>query len=115
MSKRFDIVALGDMLDAASEVEQILLGLDRHIFDMERTYQLSILHLLQTIGEAARSVSEEWRSNHPEVDWPNIVGLRNRIVHDYRNVNFNRVWEIATVEIPVLIEALRLSMPSDPP
>ncbi|MEA2165782.1 MAG: hypothetical protein QOK37_3909 [Thermoanaerobaculia bacterium] len=115
MSKRFDIVALGDMLDAAREVSQILDGVDRAEFDRQRTYQLSVIHLLQTIGEAARNVSEQWCREHPEVDWPNIVGLRNRIVHDYRNIDFDLVWEIATIEVPRLIAALRLSIPSDPP
>jgi uncharacterized protein with HEPN domain len=115
MSKRYDIVALGDMLDAAKEIEHILLGMDRDIFDMVRPYQLSVLHLLQTIGEAANRTGEECQREHPEIDWPNIIGLRNRIVHEYRNINFDRVWEIATIEIPKLIAALRLSMPSDPP
>jgi uncharacterized protein with HEPN domain len=115
MSKRFDIVALGDMLDAARELEQILLDVDRAQFDGQRTYQLSVIHLLQTIGEASRHVSEAWRNDHPEIEWPKIVGMRNRIVHDYRNVDFDLVWDIATIEVPQLIAALRLSMPSDPP
>jgi uncharacterized protein with HEPN domain len=115
MSKRFDIVALGDMLDSAREIDQMLSGVERRTFDTERMYQLSVIHLLQTIGEAARKVSPEWCRDHPEVDWPKIVGLRNRIVHDYRKIDFDLVWEIATIEVPRLIAALRLSMPSDPP
>ncbi|HXH41518.1 MAG TPA: HepT-like ribonuclease domain-containing protein [Thermoanaerobaculia bacterium] len=115
MSKRYDVVALGDMLDAAREIQQILLGMDRDIFDMERPYQLSVLHLLQTIGEAANRIHDDWRREHPEIDWPNIIGMRNRIVHDYRHINFDRVWEIATIEVPRLIAALKLSIPSDPP
>jgi uncharacterized protein with HEPN domain len=115
MSKRFDIVALGDMLDAARELEEILSGVDRAAFDAQRTYQLSAIHLLQTIGEASRKVSEAWRRDHPEIEWPKIVGMRNRIVHDYRNINFDVVWDIATVEIPRLIAALKLSIPTDPP
>jgi uncharacterized protein with HEPN domain len=115
MSKRFDLVPLGDMLDASQEIHQILLGMDRDIFDMERTYQLSVIHLLQTIGEAANRIHDDWRHEHPEIDWINIIGMRNRIVHDYRHINFDRVWEIATIEVPRLVAALKLSMPSDPP
>jgi uncharacterized protein with HEPN domain len=115
MSKRFDLVALGDMLDAAHELQQILLGVDRGQFNAQRTYQLSVIHLLQTIGEASRNVSEAWRRDHPEIEWPKIVGMRNRIVHEYRSVDFNVVWEIATLEVPKLIAALELSIPSDPP
>jgi uncharacterized protein with HEPN domain len=115
MSKRNDLVPMGDMLDAAREVEQILLGVDRGIFDRERTIQLSVLHLLQTIGEAARRVSEESRSAHPEIDWKDMIGMRSRLVHDYMNIDFNAVWKAATVDVPRLIAQLRAFMPSDPP
>jgi uncharacterized protein with HEPN domain len=74
-----------------------------------------VIHLLQTIGEASRKVGEAWRRDHPEIQWPKIVGMRNRIVHDYRNVNIDIVWDIATTEIPLLIAALTLLIPSDPP
>lgn len=115
MSKRNDLVPMGDMLDAAREVEQILLGVDRRIFDRERTIQLSVLHLLQTIGEAARRVSEESRNAHPEIDWKDMIGMRSRLVQDYMNIDFNAVWKAATADVPRLIAALKLSMPSDPP
>ena len=115
MSKRNDLVPMGDMLDAAREVAQILLGVDRRIFDRERTIQLSVLHLLQTIGEAARRVSEESRNAHPEIDWKDMIGMRSRLVHDYMNIDFDAVWKAATADVPHLIAALKLSIPSDPP
>jgi uncharacterized protein with HEPN domain len=52
---------------------------------------------------------------HPEVDWPNIVSLRNRIVHDYSGLAIGRIWDVATINVPQLIAALESFMPSDPP
>ncbi|HEV7485829.1 MAG TPA: HepT-like ribonuclease domain-containing protein [Thermoanaerobaculia bacterium] len=52
---------------------------------------------------------------HPEVDWPNIVSLRNRIVHDYSGLAIGRIWDVATINVPQLITALEAFMPSDPP
>jgi len=45
------------------------------------------------IAEAATKVSKEFREEHVEIDWPNIIGMRNRLVHDYRNINVKKVWK----------------------
>lgn len=115
MSKRFDIVALGDMLDYGRRVAAKVTDISRFGFDADDNLQLAITHLLQIVGEAAGRVSEAARIAHPEVDWPRIVGMRNRIVHDYRRIDLDVVWVTATEDVPRLITALEAFMPSDPP
>jgi uncharacterized protein with HEPN domain len=115
MSKHRDIVPLGDMLDYGRRVVAKVTDISRFDFDADDNLQLAITHLLQIIGEAAGSVSEEARIDHPEIDWPKIVGMRNRIVHDYRRIDLDVVWETATLDVPRLVLALEAFMPSDPP
>lgn len=64
------------------------------------------MYLIQVIGEAASRVSEAQRSAVPDIPWRDIVGMRHVIVHNYFSVDFEVLWDTATVNIPQLIKAL---------
>jgi uncharacterized protein with HEPN domain len=57
---------------------------------------------LEVIGEAARFISEDIRQRHPEVPWPQMIALRNRLIHGYFVVDYEIVWDIVTNELPAL-------------
>jgi uncharacterized protein with HEPN domain len=65
-----------------------------------------LIRLLEIIGEAANAVSEETRRAHPHVPWRKMVGLRNRLIHGYFNVNLHVVWDTLRGDLPDLIPAL---------
>lgn len=56
-------------------------------------------------------MSREFCDAHPEVPWKQIVGLRNRLIHDYTNVDLARVWEVVTEHVPVLIAHIEPLVP----
>ncbi len=58
--------------------------------------------ILGQIGELAGQISEETRKDNPAFPWVEIRGLRNRIVHDYENVDLDIIWEIIANDLPVL-------------
>ncbi len=106
MPPKDDLVYVAHMLDIARQVESKVAGLDRSGFDADENLQLAVTHLIQTIGEAARLVSDAYRDQHPHVPWHQITGMRHRIVHDYLNIDFDIVWEVAHREISGLIAHL---------
>lgn len=63
---------------------------------------------LQIIGEAARALPHEWKDQRPELPWGQINGIRNRVVHNYDGVDMDLLWEVITVEVPLLTEMLDL-------
>ncbi len=65
------------------------------------------------IAEAARRVSEATRQTLPTVPWQEINGMRNRLVHDYDDVNLNIVWDVIQSEIWQLIEVLKTKIPPE--
>ena len=77
------------------------------------TLQFALIYVIQTIGEAARKVSAETRSQYPSIPWSDVVGMRHRLVHDYENVRVDIVWNVAKEELPVLIEQLNAVVPKD--
>ena len=62
----------------------------------------AVVRNLGVIGEAARRLPQAFVDRHPEIPWRRIVGLRNRIVHDYFNVDLDLVWETIRGELPAL-------------
>jgi uncharacterized protein with HEPN domain len=103
-----DSVYLRHMLDQAVKVVSKLESKTRAEFDSDENLRLALAHLIQTIGEAARRVSDATREGHPELPWKQIMGMRHKIVHDYMNVNENILWVVATEHMVPLIEQLIL-------
>jgi uncharacterized protein with HEPN domain len=82
-------------------------------FDADENLRLALTHLIQTIGEAARRVSPEFRQAHPQVPWNKIVRMRHKVVHDYLHINFDIVWAVATVNVPPLLADLEQIVPPE--
>ena len=101
-----------DMLQAAREAAAFADGLSFAEFRQNRMAQLAILKAIEIVGEAASHVGPDTEEAHPEIPWPEIIGMRNRLVHGYFNVNLMRVWETVQQDIPRLISRLeRLAPP----
>lgn len=104
--KKDDLVYVGDMLELSRKGVAMLGGRDRSAYDDDEVLRIALAHIIQTIGEAARRVSEEFRQQHPEIPWTSIVGMRHRIVHDYTHIDFVTVWETVTNDLPTLVAQL---------
>ena len=81
-------------------------GKTRADLDADRQLNLSLVRLLEIVGEAASRVPREERARHPDIPWPEIVSLRNRLIHGYDTVDFDILWKIVKQDLPPLIEAL---------
>jgi uncharacterized protein with HEPN domain len=66
----------------------------------------ALVRAVELVGEAASKVTPETRQAHPDIPWRNIIGMRNRIVHDYLNVDYDIVWTVVTDNLPPLIKQL---------
>lgn len=103
---KYDAVYLGHMLESARKVSQKACGIERSEYDQDENLRLALTHLLQVIGEAASRVSRPLRDTHPQIEWSAIIGMRQKVIHDYMNVDEDVVWETALRDIPPLIAAL---------
>ncbi|MFH1417504.1 MAG: HepT-like ribonuclease domain-containing protein [Planctomycetota bacterium] len=112
--KKDDLVYLGHMLDMSRKAVAILRGRDRRAYDADETLRLALAHLIQVIGEAARRVSAECRAMHPTIPWPDIVGMRHKIVHDYMDVDSDILWSVVSNDLPALIRDLEANVSRDP-
>ena len=104
--RRDDAAYLLDMLLAAREALSFTEGLSYDEFARDRRTQLSVLKSVEIVGEAAAQVSEDTGQMHPAIPWRKIVGMRNRLVHVYFDVDLRIVWNTARDDLPVLVARL---------
>jgi uncharacterized protein with HEPN domain len=99
------------MLDAAREALSFAKNKTRGDLDNDRMLVLSLVKEIEIIGEAAANVSSEARDRYPEIPWPSIVGMRNRLIHAYFDIDYDRVWDTITDDLPPLIAILEKIVP----
>lgn len=107
MTLRDDNVRIRHILDAASEAVDLTKDCSRSDLDTDRKLNLSLVRLLEIIGEAARGVSDEFRQVNPDLPWKSMIGMRDRLVHGYFDVNLDVVWETVTDDLPPLVNQLK--------
>ena len=106
MSQHDLSVRLQHMLDASREAAALWPGgAARNTGD--RTLRLALIRLLEVVGEAASRIPMEFRDEHPEIPWFGVVGLRNRLIHGYDDIDYDIVWQILADDIPSPIAALQ--------
>jgi uncharacterized protein with HEPN domain len=106
MSRHEDFRRLQHMLDHAREASIMASSRTRSDLEADRQLNLSLVRLLEIVGEAAAKVSQELRDANPEIPWQDVVALRNRLIHGYDSVDFDILWEIVQQDIPMLVSQL---------
>jgi uncharacterized protein with HEPN domain len=106
MSRHESAVRLHHMLDHAREALALIQGKTRPDLDTDRKLNLALVRLLEIVGEAASRTPKEDRDGYPEIPWPKIIGLRNRLIHGYDLVDFDVLWQILNNDLPPLIARL---------
>ncbi len=102
-----DIVYLSHMLDMAQKIAEKLKAVTRQEYDDNEDLRMIFVHRLQIIGEAAGQISQRNRYKHNRIPWEQIIGMRNRIVHDYVNVRYGIVCDVISRDIPPLMAKVR--------
>jgi len=106
MSRREDPALLRDMLGAARSAIAAIKGRGPDALAADHVWTLGLVKCLEIVGEAAGRFSEAFRGRHPDVAWAQIVGMRNRLVHAYFEIDCEQVWRALTEDLPPLIERL---------
>lgn len=104
---KHDDVYINHILEAASEINDFINGLDRNSFINNKMARAATIRQIQIIGEAAKKISDVTKSKYPNVPWKDIAGMRDKVVHDYFGVDYEAVWQTATVDIPALVKVLK--------
>ncbi|MDX2099440.1 MAG: HepT-like ribonuclease domain-containing protein [Leptolyngbyaceae cyanobacterium bins.59] len=103
---RRDNERLEDILTAIAAIERYIQQ-GRSAFDEQELIQVWVAYHLQMIGEAANSLSADLKTQHPEIPWVQIIGLRNLLVHEYFRVDPQILWDITQTDLQPLKMAIQ--------
>jgi len=112
MSKREIQLLLEDILEAAKKILSYTKGMRYEDFLSDNKTSDAVVRNFEIIGEAANRVPEDFKSDHPEIEWRRMTGLRNRIIHEYFGINYVTVWKIKEENIAELADFVQQAIDS---
>ena len=107
MKRNDDLALLGDVLDAILRIESYVDGVNKESFLENLMMQDAVMHQIEIVGEASNDISDEFQEKHSDLPWMQMRAIRNKIVHDYRGINLNIIWETVQNDLPSLKEQVR--------
>ncbi|MBI3331226.1 MAG: DUF86 domain-containing protein [Candidatus Omnitrophica bacterium] len=107
MSKRPIPLLRDDMWEAIERIERYTSDVTRETFVNDEKTADAVVRNLEVVGEAAHRLPEQFKGQHAEITWPQIIGLRHRIVHDYFGIDLALVWQILQQDLPAFKSKLR--------
>lgn len=112
--KNRDTEALIDIYNAGKDILKFTSGISQEQLELNKEKSNATLYSIQIIGEATKKLSPEFRQDNKHIQWRKMAGMRDKIVHDYNEINFNLVWKVAKDEIPRLLEQIKGFLPEKP-
>lgn len=98
---------LAEIERACMQIRTYLTGFDGQSFLADQRTQDAVFMQLIVAGEAANALDQEVLTEAPEVPWPQLIALRNRIAHGYDEINRARIWELCEAHLATLESAVR--------
>lgn len=95
------------MIEAAEAASQFVASRGREDLDADLMLLFALTRAVEVFGEAAAKVSPPTKTATPDIPWPRIVAMRNRLIHAYFDIDGNILWRTVTQEIPALLPRLR--------
>jgi len=101
---------VGHMADAAEQALAFAQGHQRADLENNAMLRMALTRAVEIVGEAASQVSEGGRAELNAIPWEQIVGMRNRLVHAYFDINADILWDTVQLALPTLLEQLKAAL-----
>jgi uncharacterized protein with HEPN domain len=99
------------MIEAAEDAMQFAASRKREELEDDRMLAFALTRAVEIIGEAATRISPATRAELARIPWSQIVGMRNRLIHAYLEVDNDILWTTVTQRLPELVLELRRLLP----
>ncbi len=103
MAKIDDLTRLKHIEQAAREAISFSESRSREDLESNRMLSLALVRLIEIIGEAANGISMDRQDKYSEIPWRRIVGMRNRLIHAYFEIDLDIVWQVVTNDLPLIL------------
>ena len=107
MSKREPRLYLVDIYDSINKIEEYTKGLLFPEFSNDQMTVDAVVRNLEIIGEAAKNVPAETSDKYPSIPWEKMVSMRNKVIHEYQNVDLDILWKTIKEDLPPVKDAIK--------
>ncbi|NJR61017.1 MAG: DUF86 domain-containing protein [Cyanobacteria bacterium CRU_2_1] len=111
MTTNRDLESLLDIEYYGRSILSFASGMTQAEFVADQKTIAAVMYAIAIMGEATKRLSNEFREQHSQLPWRELAGLRDRLVHDYRNIDLDILWDVVSVEIPALLVSLDPLLP----
>lgn len=101
-----DRVYLEHILEAISKIEDYTHDISIFDFGKNIMVQDAVIRNIEIIGEATKKISKPFTQSHQEIPWSEMTGMRDKLIHDYLDVDIDVVWKTVEVDLPLLKEMI---------
>jgi uncharacterized protein with HEPN domain len=84
---------LSDILESITDIKDFIQGMTREDFDKDKKTIKAVVRSLEIIGEAVNKIPQHIQDSYPETPWQEIIGMRNKLIHEYFGVDLDIVWQ----------------------
>ena len=98
--KRDISIYVKDILENTERAEKFVEGMGYGDFARDERTNFAVVRCIEIMGEAAKHIPESTRQKYPEIPWKDIAGMRDKVIHFYFGVNFERVWMVVKEDVP---------------
>ena len=105
--KKDNTVYLRHILDAIEIIEDYTKGMSENDFLSNSMAHDAVVRQIEIIGEAARNISDEFQEKHSSLPWGKMTGIRNKVIHEYFNINYAIVWDTVQDDLPLLKKSVK--------
>ena len=102
-----DRVRVLHMIEACESVQRFIQGRRRLDFESDQMLLFAVVRAIEVLGEAPARSLRIHAPHAPEIPWPEITNMRNRLIHGYFDIDVDIVWNTASIELPALLTDLR--------
>jgi uncharacterized protein with HEPN domain len=107
MSSRGVRLYLADIIDAIERIQHYTRGTSAQDFVRDGKTVDAVLRNISVIGEAAANIPEELKVAHPEIPWKEMIGMRNKVIHEYFGVDGEILWKTVSDDLVCLEKEVR--------
>jgi uncharacterized protein with HEPN domain len=101
-----DLSYLIDIVDCIMDINEFTQSINYYDFEKDKMRKLAVERQLEIIGQAANKISKETQEQINNIPWRNIIGLRNKLAHDYGEILAERIWNITKTSVPELLKEI---------
>jgi uncharacterized protein with HEPN domain len=105
--KENDLSYIIDIVDCIFDINEFTKSIFFIDFEKDKMRKLAVERQLEIIGQAANKISKETQDTLRNIPWTKIIGLRNKLAHDYGEILAERIWNISKISIPELLTEIK--------